>query len=471
MGAITVNARRIPALLAGLALIGALVLSSAMAASRPGKTELISRQSAGAGGAGGDGESFNPAVSANGRFVAFETLADNLGGPREDDVSNIYVYDRKRNKVELVSRRSRSAGGLGGNGDSFLPSITADGRYVAFETLSTNLGGSVSSDSQIYVYDRKRDAIRLISRRSKSAGGDAGDDESFNGVISGNGRYVGFETLADNLGGPAADVYNVYVYDRKRKTVRLVSRRSKPAGGQGGDANSFNPDLSRSGRNIAFFTEAQNLGGPIATPLPEQSNVYVYDLKRKKMQLVSRRSKGAGGGGGTEDSEGASISANGRYVAFETDAVNLGGPLNTGPDDDNVYVYDRERRKVQLISRRSKGAGGEGGDDLSEDPAISSSGRLVTFESEAQNLGGPIATLAGDTNVYVYNRALKRVALISRRSKGAGGAGGDDESEDAAISANGLYVAFETEAQNLGGPIELVADEENVYLRTLDSIR
>ena len=448
--------------LGAIAVLGA-VLLAADALAQEDRTSLVSRQSASVGGLGGDDESFNPVASANGRFIAFESLADNLGGPIDELVTNIYVYDRKREKVELVSRASN--GGPGGDGSSFLPSISANGRYVAFETLAENLGGPATGLSQIYVYDRKRDRIRLVSRRSNSAGGAVGDSDSFNGVISGNGRFVGFETDADNLGGPAADVFNIYVYDLERKRVQLVSRQSEGAGAQGGDADSFNPALTHSGRGVAFESDARNLGGPIATPLPDQSNVYVYSRAESKVELVSRRSKGAGGGGGNEDSEGVSISATGRFVAFETDATNLGGPIATAPDDDNVYVYDRKRKKTQLISRRSNRGGG--GNGLSEDVSISADGRLAVFETAATNLGGPIATLAGDTNVYAYDLERDTVKFISRRSKSAGGAGGNDESEDPAISANGRFAAFETEAQNLGGPNQLLADEENIYLHTL----
>jgi Tol biopolymer transport system component len=451
--------------LGAIAVLGA-VLLAADALAKKDRTSLVSRQSASASGLGGDDESFNPAVSANGRFVAFETHADNLGGPAVD-VANIYVYDRERKKVELVSRRSKSAGGAGGDGDSFLPSISKSGRFVAFETESENLGGPPVDFSQIYLYDRKRDRIRLVSRRSQSAGGAAGDDGSFNGVVSGNGRFVAFETNADNLGGPIADFTNIYVHDVERKKVSLVSRQSRGAGGLGGDADSFNPDITDTGNGIAFETDARNLGGPIATPLADQSNVYVYDRGRTKVTLVSRRSKSAGGGGGNEDSEGADIAGGGRFVAFETDATNLGGPIATAPDDDNVYVFDMKRKKVQFISRRSKGAGGGGANGLTEDVSISANGRLAAFETAADNLGGPIATLAGDTNVYVYNLERKKVVLVSRRSKGAGGQGGDDESEDPAIAPSGPFVAFESEAQNLGGPNQLLADEENIYLHTL----
>ena len=453
--------RKLAAAVAGLVVLGA-GLSQALAESKPGKTELISRQSQGAGGAGGNDESFNPVTSANGRFVTFQTDADNLGGPLDVNVSNVYVYDRDRKKAELISRGSN--GGPGGDDDSFLPSISDDGRYVAFESLAQNLGAATGGFSQIYVYDRKRDKIRLVSRTSNTAGGAAGDEDSFNGVISGNGRYVGFETDADNLGGPAADFFNIYVYDRERKKVQLVSRQSRGAGGQGGDADSFNPSLTRSGRGIAFETDAANLGGPIAT-LPGQSNVYVYGLADRKAELISRRSKGAGGGGGNEDSEGVSIASSGRFVAYETDATNLGGPIATAPDEDNVYVYDRQRNKTRLVSRGSNGGGG--GDAISEDVSISANGRLAVFETAAQNLGGPIATLAGDTNVYVYDLKREKVALISRRSKSAGGAGADDTSGDPAISANGRVAAFETQAQNLGGPIAPTLDTFDVYARTL----
>ncbi len=452
--------------LGAIAVLGA-VLLAADALAKKDRTSLVSRQSASAGGGGGDGFSDDPAVSADGRFVAFQTDADNLGGPAED-VTNIYLYDRDRKKVELISRQSKSAGGAGADGFANDPSISNDGRYVSFETDADNLGGPIdTSVDNIYVYDRERDKVKLVSRRSQNGGGAAGNDFSNDPSISGNGRYVAFETESTNLGGPLNTVAgedNVYVYDLDRKRVELVSRASN---GEGGDSLSRTSSegggaISRSGRFVVFQSLADNLGGPIDTNV---DNIYVYDRKRDKVKLASRRSRSAGGAGADGDSEGQVISANGRFVAFDTESTNLGGPLNNVPGDANVYVYDLDRKKIQLVSRRSSSAGGAGADGFSEQASISANGRFVAFETEGTNLGGPLNTLAGEDNVYVYDRGRKKVELVSRQSKPAGNQGADGTSQTAAISGSGRFVVFETAATNLGGPLGNLAGDDNIYIR------
>ena len=452
--------------LGAIAVLGA-VLLAADALAKKDRTSLVSRQSASAGGAGGDDVANDPAVSRSGRFVAFQTQADNLGGPAQD-VTNVYLYDRERKKVELISRQSKSAGGAGADDFANDPSISDDGRYVSFETAADNLGGPIdTSVDNIYVYDRKRDKVKLVSRRSKNSGGAAGNDFSNDPSISGNGRYVAFETESTNLGGPlntAAGEDNVYVYDLDRKKVELVSRASN---GEGGDSLSRTSSegggaISRSGRFVVFQSFADNLGGPID---PNVDNVYVYDRNRDKVTLASRRSQGAGGAGADGSSEGQVISANGRFVAFDTQATNLGGPLNNVPGDANVYMYDLDRKRIQLVSRRSQSAGGQGADGFSEQASISANGRFVAFETEGTNLGGPLNTAAGEDNVYVYDLDRKKVELVSRQSKPAGNQGADDSSQTAAISGSGRFVVFETEATNLGGPLGTPLDVDNVYIR------
>ena len=121
---------------------------------------------------------YQPSISGSGRYVAFRSDADNLGGPIAAN-SNIYVYDRERNKVQLVSRRSRSAGGAGANGNSEDPVISANGRIVAFQTLATNLQGPLNTSINTYVYDVEGKRVELVSRQSKSHGGEGQDDAYF----------------------------------------------------------------------------------------------------------------------------------------------------------------------------------------------------------------------------------------------------------------------------------------------------
>ena len=446
----------------GLAVLALALAAEAGAGGGP-KTTLVSRQSASAGGAGADEGSFNPSTSAGGRFIAFESDADNLSAADDDTVNDIYVYDTERRKVELISRRSGN--GAGADDFSFSPEISGSGRYVVFSTAADNLGGPLDTGvDNVYVYDRKQDKIKLVSRRS-GRGGAGADGSSSTPAISPNGRFVGFNTSADNLGGPLdTDVENVYVYDRERRKVQLISRRSG-RNGAGANGASFTASLSSKGRLVAFETEATNLGGPLQTnPIEFDTNVYVYDRERRTTRLVSRRSQGAGGEGGDDTSGDPFISANGRFVGFETAATNLGGPLGTTAGASNIYVYDLERRKVALLSRQSQADGGDGGDAESDDPTLSANGRFVAFETDARNLGGTLTNTPGDDTSYLYDRERKRVELISRQSPADGGDGGNDDDEDPYVSMNGAVVSFEAEADNLGGPIDPLASN-HIYIR------
>lgn len=160
--------------------------------------------------------------------------------------------------------------------------------------------------------------------------------------------------------------------------------------------------------------------------------------------LVSRQSADVGGNGASGRSFSQSVSRSGRYTAFATEATNLGGPIQTAPNNANVYVYDTEKRRPRLVSRQSQADGGQGADDRSQFPAISRSGRFVAFATPATNLGGPINAAV---NVYAYDSEEKRTTLASRAS--AGGAGADASSNEPAIAANGRFVAFISTATNL----------------------
>ncbi len=401
------------------------------------------------------GDSFSSSTSASGRYIAYATYADNLGGPA-DHVYNIYRYDTKRQKTLLISRRSKSQGGAGADGNSYDPSISASGRYIAYETQADNLGGPVNGVFNIYRYDTKRQKTLLISRRSKSQGGAGGDTSSYDPSISASGRYIAYETQADNLGGPANDVSNIYRYDTEREKTLLISRQSKSQGGDGADGNSYDPSISAAGRYIAYRTEGDNLGGPANNV----TNIYRYDTELEKTLLISRQSKSQGGDGADFYSYTPSISASGRYIAYQTGAANLGGPANNVT---NIYRYDTELEKTLLISRQSKSQGGDGADFYSFNPSISASGRYIAYDTGADNLGGP----ANDVdNIYRYDTKRQKTLLISRRSKSQGGAGGDAGSYAASISASGRYIAYETQADNLGGPAN---DVRNIYRYDTDA--
>jgi Tol biopolymer transport system component len=296
--------------------------------------ELVSRRSKDDGGRGADADSRDPAISADGLSVAFETYAKNLGGP-VDGQSNVYVYDRDRDRVALVSRQSAADGGQGGEpGGAGTPSISADGRFVAFWTNDENLGGPKTAFNAIYVYDRAEREVTLVSRQSAADGGEGAVRSAYDPSISADGRFIAFFTYAGNLGGPSQFPGNVYVYDLQERTVELASRQSVADGGVGVDGLADAPSISADGRLVSFLTQATNLGGAIQAT----RNVYVYDRAAQRVELASRQSAAAGGLGADADSKDPALAGDGSSAAFSTRATNLGGPIR---DVANVYRHER----------------------------------------------------------------------------------------------------------------------------------
>ena len=426
----------------GLALCLLAAIGAGLAFGAKGDLELGSRQSDADGGAGANSWSYGGSLNDDGSLLAFSSEATNLdvssGGSFE---RTVYVYDFDENTVETVSRESNL--GPAADGDSREEEISANGRFVVFRTDAENLGGPIVANENIYVYDRRTDEVELISRRSESAGGQGADADSGTATISANGRYVSFQTRATNLGGPISDggFTNVYVRDRKKERTFLVSRRSD--GGKGGKDDSFEPAVASASTVVVFESQAKNLGGPIKDSA--SANVYAYDWSTERISLVSRRSDG--GAGANSNADVPDVSANGRYVAFQTPATNLGGPLISAPDQVAIYLHDRKSGKTTLVSRQSKSDGGQGADENAQQPSLSDSGRRVAFQTSAANLGGPIGATS---NIYAYDRKSKPVTLVSRA--GGGGPGANESSGGGAIAGGGKFVVFTTEADNIDPP-------------------
>jgi Tol biopolymer transport system component len=386
----------------------------------------------------GNGDSEIASVSATGRFVAFESDADNLSAADDDSVTNVFVHDRDTRTTVVVSVTSD---GQPADDNSYNPSISADGRYIAFESHADNL--SVADDDlwhDVFVHDRVTKKTTLISRTS---GGAAADDDSQAPSISADGRYVAFESDADNLSGiDRGDVEDLFVHDRVTKKTTLISRTS---GGAAADDDSSDASISADGRYVAFESKAYNLS---AADQNGVRNVFVHDRETKKTVLVSRTS---GGAAADSHSFTPSISATGRYIAFESQADNL-----SGADDDSVtdvFVHDRETKKTTLVSRTSAGAAA---DDHSYAASISGTGRFVAFISRANNLSGD--DLDAFRNIFVVDRETRKVRVLSRSSRGVPG---NDHSDYPAISANGRFVGFHSDADSLSGA------DDNAYTNVL----
>ena len=380
-------------------------------------------------------------ISQDAKVVVWESTATNLSPDDTDSVYDVYARNTDTGYTQLVSR----ATGLGakGNGASRYPTVSADGRYVAFISQATNLDPADTDTSfDLYVRDLQTQTTVLADRATGVSGAKA-NAAAFDGVsLSADGRYVAWTTYATNLDAADTDgsVSDVYVRDLQANTTTLVDRAT---GAPGAKANtgSRNPELSADGRYVAFDSLATNLSpdDPDTT-----QDVYVRDLQTNTTTLVSRAT-GATGAKGNGASTIPSISADGRYVSFNSQATNL-SPDDTDAASD-VYVRDVQASTTTLASRASGAAGvkGNAGSFYDEDHNLSADGRYVSFISNATNLD------PADTESFpdMFVRDLQtNTTILASRANGTG-ANANLAVQTPALSPDGRYAAFMTGSTNL----------------------
>jgi Tol biopolymer transport system component len=379
-------------------------------------------------------------VSQDGRYVVFESTADNLSGADNDSVVNLYVRDRQTGRTELVSRATGAAGAAA-DADSANPAISpGSGRYVAFESGAANLSDAdLDPQSDVFLRDLEADTTTLISR---APGGVPADGDSGDPSLSNEAEVIAFESRATNLSDLDNDtptVTDVYTYDRTSGTMTLVSRpkvSTAPA-----DGSSFDPSISASGRRVAFASDADNLDNDDRDLF---TNVYVAE---PRFRLLIHASRTATVGSEHHPANGRStdpaLSLDGAHVAFVSTATNLAGGVGLA----QVFVRELSANNTKLVSR-ADGTSGAMAATAAGSPSISSDGRLVSFVTTAANLGEP-GVLATDARVpsilgsdaYVRDMAWDNTILISR-SSGAGGGPLERDTYAAALAPAGGLLAF-----------------------------
>ena len=260
-------------------------------------TSLVSRQSAADGGAGGTLPSYGGSISADGRYVTFFSYADNLTDADPGGGADVFVRDLKTKQTALVSRQSAVDGGAAANGFSYSGGVSADGRYVAFVSFADNLSDSDGDGTEdVFVRDMQTSETILVSRQSAADGGAAGNGDSNRPVVSADGRYVAFASRADNLSSADDDrARDIFVRDLQTNETILVSRRSTAEGGAGGDSDSNVPSISADGRYVAFWSYADNLSDADRDRDKYGSatiDVFLRDLRTNTTTLVSRADSG-----------------------------------------------------------------------------------------------------------------------------------------------------------------------------------
>jgi tricorn protease-like protein len=262
-------------------------------------------------------------ISVNGHFVSFFSEASNLVRGDTNGAGDIFVHDLKNGQTERVSM---SSDGEQANGGSFVHSISASGRFVAFDSLASNLAaGDTNGTDDVLVHDLKTGRTERVSLSSDG-------EEAHRGAngpsISANGRFVTFDSYAKDLvGGDTNRSGDVFVNDRRTGETTRVSVSSAGEQAKGG---SFVDSISANGRFVPFVSSASNL---VAGDTNRRFDIFVHDRTTGETQRVSVSSDGEQASG---DSRDALISANGRFVAFDSSASNLVAGDTNGFDD--VFV-------------------------------------------------------------------------------------------------------------------------------------
>jgi hypothetical protein len=454
-----------------------------------GKTTLISVSTNGASGNRG---SRSPSMTPDARSIAFVSEANNLVPKDTNSIADIFVRDMQSGTTLMASPDARSTNPTIPTGSSEAPEISADGRYVAFYSTATNLVAGVRTAGEVYVRDIIDAETIFASAGSRSAmftvTGFSNNVVSFNHALSGDGHFVAFEAasnsaprglvlrfdlvtqstviVATNASVPSAaleDIHNlditaegrflsfvaasnylttvttsVLLWDSEQASATLVSGDTNflvPAG-----ALCDSPGVTEDGRHVVFISNADLTGATGSGAY----HVYMRDTLSGTTTLIDPIS-GTSADGGITPAATPGLSADGRYVAFESASPELSESDRNRSCD--VFLRDTQINSVELVSSGLPAFLSLTPNGISSLPpfSISASGQFVAFSTEADNL------VIDDTNavsdVFVRDMLTRSNILVSVSTNGL--SVGNGSSTDPAISTDGRYVAFASFANDL----------------------
>ena len=393
----------------------------------------------GLGNQGNNDSYYVSSVNANGDYVAFTSDATNLVPGDTNGVRDIFVRDRVTGTTERVSV---SNAGVEGNDVSEYPDISDDGRFVAFQSSADNLvPGDTNSSNDTFVYDRQNMTIERVS--VDSMGNQASWYATYP-AISGDGRFVAYYSAANNLvAGDTNGFGDFFLHDRQTGTTIRVSVDS--LGNQSVSQGSLNPapgvSLDRIGRFVAFASLSTDL---VPGDTNGHQDIFVRDVALGTTERVNVDSLG---NEANDWSYCPAITDDGRYVVFLSRASNLvAGDTNVWID---AFVHDRQTGVTQRVSvddlgNEGNSSGCSGSFGVPQRVGISDDGRYVVFSSCLTGL------VPGDSNgvvdVFRYDRfasAIKRVSVDALGGEGNG------MSEMPSTNADGCYISYVSWATNL----------------------
>ncbi len=361
-------------------------------------------------------------ISGDGRYVLFTSDADGLGYSDNNYVHDIFVHDRQAHTTRMVNL---DINGYTGNEDDRVGAISADGRYVLFSSGDSAMvaGLPETSATRLFLYNTQTGVNEQVILRANvdEAAGDSYDPIA----LSGDARFIVFQSNVSNLVlGDTNNWWDTFIHDRVTGTTELLPHVGTA------------PTLTMSGNAeyVAFSTYATNV---VPGDTNNTEDVFVLNRATQSLELISYSNTGQQGNG---SSGGPSISADGRFVAFRSDATNLvAGDTNATTD---VFIRDRQTGMTERISMDSAGNEGKGS---SRNPTISSDGNFVTFLSDASNLVPDDTN--GQADIFVYDRlnhTTKRASIDTSGAEANNGSVGTPY-----ISADGRFIAFNSYASNL----------------------
>ncbi len=388
-----------------------------------------------------NGDGMNPVITPDGRFVAFDSSASNLVAVDTNNKRDIYVRDMKTSVNILVSI---AWNGVQANGVSDLASISSDGRFVEFSSFASNLvPNDTTGGYDIFVRDLQSGTTTGITA---SPTGDMVGGRY--GKISSNGRYVAFSSSSpDIVQGDTNGTQDVFVRDLQLGTTVRVSVSS--TGDQANNSSGIDA-ISADGRFVVFDSIATNL---VLGDLNGSGDFFLRDMQAGTTTLLTLNSNGEQQSGANS---GASISADGRFVAFASRSANyVPGDTNGSYD---IFLRDVTNATTTRVSVSTYGAQAE---TDCVGPQISPDGRFVTFYSFASNL---VSNAYQNYNVFVKDT---RSGVLRLASTTPSGSQANNYSQDSFLSSDGRSVTFDSFGTNLVAGF--VPAWRQVYVRTLPS--
>jgi Tol biopolymer transport system component len=326
---------------------------------------------------------YNAVLAPGGSAVAYETAQSTYPAGKRVGQMSVHVRDLRTGEIERISHVGLPKGAAARS--AYNPSMSANGRLVAFEATDTPRGRGATSHNGLWIFDRARQTQRLVTVHGS-------DGAAFLPRLSGDGTAIAYTDVAPGGDGST----QVYVRALRGGGATLVSRRSG-ARGEVAAGDAYDPAISHDGSTVAFVTRAANLGRA-----GNASRVYVRDLRTGATDLVSATVGG--------DAITPSLSRDGRFVAFvERRRAKRVDPANLRSE---IWLHDRRTGTTTLVSR-APGAAGEAAGGYSSEPAVSADGARVAFTSTAGNLAA--AKPGGLAGVFVRDLRRSTTTLLSER--------------------------------------------------------